>query len=77
MSLNPVLQPDTPLVQKVAEELEREKDYVIFNPLYQEPDRVYACMVVYADGVEWQPDAVNGEGLYRRNIANAAWVFIG
>lgn len=41
------------------------------------PEKVFAGMVVLADGVEWQPDSVNGEGLYRRNKTNTAWVFLG
>jgi hypothetical protein len=48
-----------------------------FVVLHEEPARVFAGMVVVADGSDWQPDGVNGEGMYRRDSANSAWVFIG
>jgi hypothetical protein len=39
------------------------------------PTKVMAGMLVYADGTDWNPGS--GEGVYRRNAANAAWVFLG
>lgn len=45
--------------------------------LYAAPAKTFPGMLVYADGVTWQPDGVNGEGLYRRNVANSAWAFVG
>lgn len=42
--------------------------------LYAEP-KYYAGMIVLADGTDWDPGS--GEGLYRRNLANTAWVFLG
>lgn len=46
-----------------------------FQVLHAEPARVWAGLVIYADGTDFDPGS--GEGLYRRNAANAAWVFIG
>jgi hypothetical protein len=43
--------------------------------LHAEPERVRAGMVVLADGTDWDPGS--GAGMYRRNEANNAWVFIG
>jgi hypothetical protein len=43
--------------------------------LHAAPNRTVAGMVVIADGTDWDPGS--GEGMYRRNKANAAWVFIG
>ncbi len=40
-----------------------------------EPARIRPRMVVYADGTLWNPGS--GEGIYRRNSANSAWVFLG
>ena len=43
--------------------------------LYASPPRIRAGMIVYADGVTWNPGG--GEGVYRRDKANAAWVLLG
>jgi hypothetical protein len=32
-------------------------------------------MLIYADGVNWNPGA--GEGVYRRDKTNASWVLLG
>ena len=61
--------------QRIAEEFTREKDSLILTPLYAAPDRIYPCMVVYADGTTWNPGS--GEGVYRRNIANNSWTHLG
>ena len=42
--------------------------------MYKAPKRIVPGLVVYADGVKWNPGS--GEGLYRRTIANT-WVFVG
>jgi hypothetical protein len=39
------------------------------------PASPVAGMVVIADGVSWDPGS--GEGMYRRNLANTLWVFVG
>lgn len=62
-------------------ELERKLDESI-NALYdgdheilhREPDDLRPGRVIYADGTDFDPGS--GEGLYRRNLADA-WVFIG
>lgn len=41
---------------------------------HKEPSKRKPGLVVYADGVDWNPSS--GEGLYRYNIAGV-WVFIG
>ncbi len=43
--------------------------------LHAEPARVRAGLMVLADGSDWNPGS--GEGVYRRNAANTAWVFVG
>jgi hypothetical protein len=50
-------------------------DASIGGYLTAEPASPAAGMVVLADGVSWDPGS--GEGMYRRNAANTAWVFIG
>jgi hypothetical protein len=62
-------------LQRLQQELKASQAESIFKILYAEPARMYAGMVVYADGTTWNPGA--GEGLYRRNKANAAWVSLG
>ena len=49
--------------------------FVRLQILRAEPVRYWAGMVVYADGTDWNPGS--GQGLYRRNVANSAWVFVG
>lgn len=39
------------------------------------PEKINAGDLVLADGTDWDPGS--GVGLYRRNEANSAWVFIG
>jgi hypothetical protein len=43
--------------------------------LHVEPVRLRAGMFALADGTDWDPGS--GEGLYRRNALNSAWVFLG
>lgn len=44
--------------------------------LHAAPARVFAGQLVHADGTDWSPDGLNGEGLYLRNEANDGWDFI-
>lgn len=46
-----------------------------FQIRHSAPTKTWAGLVVYADGTNWNPGS--GEGIYRRNAANAAWVFLG
>jgi hypothetical protein len=61
--------------RRLAESLAGNQDSIRLKPLYAEPTRMYPCMLVYADGTTWNPGS--GEGVYRRNLANSAWVFVG
>jgi hypothetical protein len=54
---------------------ESANDFLSLKVLHAEPTRIVAGMVVYADGSDW--NAGSGEGIYRRNAANSAWVFVG
>lgn len=53
------------------------RDYLQLKVLHKAPARPRGGMLVIADGVDWKPDGVNGEGLYRRDKTNTNWVFIG
>jgi len=61
----------------VADELEKisrafqETQALELRPVYREPDKPRPGMIVYADGVEWDPGS--GEGPYAYNLANT-WV---
>lgn len=65
-------------MRKELEEIANASEYaeaVILPVLYVAPEKFTAGQLVYADGVTWNPGS--GEGIYRRNAANAAWVFVG
>lgn len=62
-------------LRNVGAEFAAPKNATIFQPLYADPQRIFPCMVVYFASTA--PSAASGEGLYRRNIANSAWVFVG
>lgn len=55
--------------------LEAAWDYSEQRYRAAEPARMRAGMLVLADGVNWNPGS--GEGMYRRNAANTAWVHLG
>ena len=48
---------------------------VILTYLHVAPRKVLPGMLVLADGTDWNPGS--GEGAYRRNKANSAWIFLG
>lgn len=50
-------------------------DQVILTKRNTAPDKLFSGMVVYADGVNWQPDGVNGEGFY--GYYNGSWHRLG
>lgn len=62
-------------LQQLAALLNDDVSSVSLEVLYAVPDQPRAGMVIYADGTRWNPGA--GEGVYRRNAANTAWVFLG
>ena len=61
--------------QALVEAARRPDPYAHYEYLTVEPQRPQAGMEVLADGVNWNPGS--GEGKYRRNAANNAWVFLG
>lgn len=77
---------DDPIAKQILESvqlLERRIAKALSEPsaktqqvyLTQEPENPGAGDEVLADGVAWNPGS--GEGKYRRNMANSAWVFLG
>jgi hypothetical protein len=54
---------------------QRADPFAELQYLHAAPERIRAGMLVLADGTDWDPGS--GSGLYRRNEANNAWVFIG
>ncbi|NPC57848.1 hypothetical protein [Caenimonas soli] len=68
-----------PFLRSELLEIERgmldAKSFLELQVLTVPPARFRPGMVVYANGVGWNPGS--GEGLYRRDAANAIWVFIG
>jgi hypothetical protein len=69
---DPFLREETARIQRV---LNNPEPFLLMQVLHEAPTRVWAGMVVYADGTDWDPGS--GQGLYRRNVANSAWVFVG
>lgn len=61
--------------QELKKALEAAKPSETLRYLAAEPVRFKAGDVVGADGTNWDPGS--GEGVYRRNLANSAWVFLG
>jgi hypothetical protein len=59
---------------RIREALERAFPDLTWDVLHAEPSKLVAGMVVIADGADWNPGF--GAGLYRRNAANSAWVFL-
>lgn len=76
--------PDDPkdLVWFLREELSRlqqvlngAQPFAELQVLTAEPKKYRPGVVVLADGTNWNPGS--GPGMYRRNSANTAWVFVG
>jgi hypothetical protein len=63
------------LERRLAEGLNKSSSYDSFTYLSAQPEKYWAGMEVLADGLNWDPGS--GEGKYRRNFANSAWVFLG
>lgn len=62
-------------LDRIARATADAHEYVRYEVLYAAPGKMSAGDVVYADGTSWNPGA--GEGLYRRNKGNTAWVHLG
>jgi hypothetical protein len=63
--------------RRLFDALEGERIEQRWKVHYAEPDKVFPTQTLYADGTVWNPDGVSGEGLYRRNLANTDWEFLG
>jgi hypothetical protein len=62
----------------IEQAAQRADPHALLQVLHAAPARVYAGMLIVADGTDFDPSALGtGEGLYRRNAANTAWVFVG
>ena len=59
----------------IAQELEAMKTVFEMTVLNVSPVKLKAGMMVYADGVNFNPGA--GEGVYRRDKTNTNWVLVG
>jgi hypothetical protein len=64
--------------QSIQQAANAAEPFVLLQVLHAEPARMLPGMVILADGVDFDPSALGaGEGVYRRNSANTAWVFVG
>lgn len=61
--------------QDIQREFASQRDFMALKYQHAQPKIVFSGMIVMADGADWNPGA--GAGMYRRNEANAAWVFVG
>jgi hypothetical protein len=52
----------------------RSEPFLHLETLHASPSRVFGGMAAIADGTDWNPGS--GAGLYLRNEANDAWLFI-
>jgi hypothetical protein len=69
------INPADPLQRAIEQAANDADPFVEMQILHAEPSRVRAGMVCYFDGTDFNPGS--GEGIYRRDVANAAWVFLG
>jgi hypothetical protein len=60
-------------LQKLEQKLQ-ELDHIRFAKTFAEPAKLRDGLIVYADGVEWDPGS--GIGLYRYE-AGTGWEFLG
>lgn len=82
MSYTPNLVPQEYSADFMRRELERiRQGFVEYEAsiglkiLHAAPDRIRPGQLIYADGTDYDPGS--GAGVYRRNEANSAWVFLG
>lgn len=66
--------PDIMEIQRKMSAATEFSDQVILPWRHTPPRKFQAGMVVLADGVDWNPGS--GAGMYVRDEANAAWLFI-
>lgn len=60
---------------RIKQAMDSAQPFIRLQIIHSAPERVFAGMFIYADGTDYDPGS--GVGLYRRNEANNAWVFIG
>lgn len=60
-------------LEKISEAMRSQQDFVLLRSLAVEPKKRRKGMIVYADGVSWNPGS--GEGVYRFN--GASWILLG
>lgn len=63
-----------PELARISQALSSPNDAVLVNVLYKAPAKTKPGTLVVADGTSWNPGS--GAGLYLRNAANNAWLFI-
>lgn len=59
----------------LAQEFARPVDFLALKFRHVAPLNTFSGQIVLADGTDWNPGS--GVGMYYRNEANAAWVFVG
>jgi hypothetical protein len=59
----------------IEQAAQRAEPFMQLQVLYAAPSKTFPAMLVYADGTTWNPGS--GEGVYRRNLANSAWNYLG
>lgn len=62
-------------LQRIAREMVAGRDYLQLNELHVAPSKPRDGMVVYADGADWEPVLLGGEGFY--GYYAAAWHKLG
>lgn len=62
-------------LSRLQQALNGAQPFAEIQVAHAEPKKLRAGIVAYADGADWNPGS--GEGLYRRDKANANWVYIG
>jgi len=60
---------------RIKQAMDGDQPSLRLQIIHAAPSKVFAGMVIYADGTDYDPGS--GAGMYRRNEANNAWVFIG
>lgn len=63
------------VMSQLKQGLESAAPYLQLQILYAQPSKLFAGMIVYADGATWNPGS--GEGVYRRDKTNTSWVHLG
>lgn len=62
---------------QIGQEFVRAVDFIALTYRYVAPVNVFAGQIVLADGTNWAPGGAGISGMFRRNAANTAWVFVG